>query len=840
MDVHFVTPKMGRKAKFVLSQGIDGSHTLKSPDTAVPVEEAVERGVGSSWDSKRTMEWIIFFLAVLVILLTIVIIFLTAPRKIDNGDSLDESAARKGGRPLTDPTTTTEKSSFKNQSFIPIDTVSEPEAAEDDGDFSGDETTLNVEEPTTEDFLIRRHGFIPIGFVPGTVESEIIEDNIESSGDGTTLEVLDEVTSTTGSGQNDTLSISQMTEPTESADDGSGDPIGEIDTISKEILSSVTLSDDNNDRESTLVTTDRQTKVTESVGRETADSDSDTETTPVSTTSSLIEQSTNDGWADNAETTPVETSSTDNEETPAPTLDVQTAGKEDSISHSTLSQSYEIVESTAAETTVASDSEDFIQTQEQITKSTAIIRKAPPVAEEPSDSFDYRSGDEEEENASPKPQMAIIMEDSEKKDETSGFDQPDQPINRHHYSENRKFDIFSLKSFQCFFSYTNIYVIPRGTTGDEYNLADNILRQALVGPSPNPLLLTYLKHSLSVQVVSYSAVFQSLCTHGTLQKPRCVTELLLLLKECINYVACSGSVEQCTSLASSLQMLKSWLFSMASESLTRLCDRSSSNEDFNIIICLSTNLLEMLYEEEFLVSMCFIGLCINEQSHSHLLQMCSQMESNLNQWVSILGGSPNEDDIKLVDRIKFVIGRCQTFEEDLFREKQTNKSLYDNSLCTDVHTLVSWEALLRPTSDGQELAQKLDVLQKLRDYSATQLYCEILRACCLGLAETADSSGELRWAVFTFLKAPTLLLRLHRAIHGLDPSAPVVEPSAEVASAFERLLCYPGLLETTDAKCHCNVVDGLLNEVKTRTGLLSERHVTSILGKRRRNKEKDT
>lgn len=174
----------------------------------------------------------------------------------------------------------------------------------------------------------------------------------------------------------------------------------------------------------------------------------------------------------------------------------------------------------------------------------------------------------------------------------------------------------------------------------------------------------------------------------------------------------------------------------------------------------------------------------------------------------------------------------RSFESLLFKEKEQAKASYDNSLCTDVHTLVSWEALLRPTSDGQNLTRQLEVLQKLRGYSATQLYCEILRACCLGLAETADAPGELRWAVFTFLKAPALLLRLHRSINGLDANTPISEPSADVAGAFERLLCYPGLLETTDAKCQCNIVEGLLNEVKTRTALLSEWHVTSILSKR--------
>ena len=67
---------------------------------------------------------------------------------------------------------------------------------------------------------------------------------------------------------------------------------------------------------------------------------------------------------------------------------------------------------------------------------------------------------------------------------------------------------------------------------------------------------------------------------------------------------------------------------------------------------------------------------------------------------------------------------------------------------------------------------------------------------------------------------------------GLDQNTQVIEPVSEVATAFERLLCYPGLLEATDAKCQCNVVEGLLNEVKTRTGLLSEWHVTDILSKR--------
>uniref|UniRef100_A0A671MV18 Mediator of RNA polymerase II transcription subunit 24 n=1 Tax=Sinocyclocheilus anshuiensis TaxID=1608454 RepID=A0A671MV18_9TELE len=51
---------------------------------------------------------------------------------------------------------------------------------------------------------------------------------------------------------------------------------------------------------------------------------------------------------------------------------------------------------------------------------------------------------------------------------------------------------------------------PKGASWDYLNLAEALLEQAMIGPSPNPLILSYLKYAISSQMVSYSSVLTAI------------------------------------------------------------------------------------------------------------------------------------------------------------------------------------------------------------------------------------------------------------------------------------------------------------------------------------------
>uniref|UniRef100_A0A2I2YSP9 Mediator of RNA polymerase II transcription subunit 24 n=1 Tax=Gorilla gorilla gorilla TaxID=9595 RepID=A0A2I2YSP9_GORGO len=89
---------------------------------------------------------------------------------------------------------------------------------------------------------------------------------------------------------------------------------------------------------------------------------------------------------------------------------------------------------------------------------------------------------------------------------------------------------------------------PKGATWDILNLADALLEQAMIGPSPNPLILSYLKYAISSQMVSYSSVLTAISKFDDFSRDLCVQALLDIMDMFCDRLSCHGKAEECIGL----------------------------------------------------------------------------------------------------------------------------------------------------------------------------------------------------------------------------------------------------------------------------------------------------
>uniref|UniRef100_A0A8C8ZHI0 Mediator of RNA polymerase II transcription subunit 24 n=1 Tax=Prolemur simus TaxID=1328070 RepID=A0A8C8ZHI0_PROSS len=81
---------------------------------------------------------------------------------------------------------------------------------------------------------------------------------------------------------------------------------------------------------------------------------------------------------------------------------------------------------------------------------------------------------------------------------------------------------------------------PKGATWDILNLADALLEQAMIGPSPNPLILSYLKYAISSQMVSYSSVLTAISKFDDFSRDLCIQALLDIMDMFCDRLSCHG------------------------------------------------------------------------------------------------------------------------------------------------------------------------------------------------------------------------------------------------------------------------------------------------------------
>ncbi|XP_072933480.1 mediator of RNA polymerase II transcription subunit 24 [Epargyreus clarus] len=334
-------------------------------------------------------------------------------------------------------------------------------------------------------------------------------------------------------------------------------------------------------------------------------------------------------------------------------------------------------------------------------------------------------------------------------------------------------------------------ILPRGVSGDLYNLADCILQQAMVGCGANQLVISYLKHSLASHLVSYAAVLQRISKFDAFHKPHCILSLLEFLESFLDSITCRGKMEE-EILAYAVSSIILWLLQVYHYSLSKY--PSSNPIQSQELLEKSTSLLNSIVHTDFLLAMFYLAKQNDPDEYSEVTKKCQEITAFMMM----------NTQFKAPVTIHETLQKLCNMDIDKVAPLNTRPEPVTHIL----QALVAINVVGNPNAEMQQLANQLVMIQRIKGYPLSRLYCELIRACFISLNDSSkDASRQALWAAFTFLKIPQVIHYVHSSCGTNNKEG---DSSVEVVEAFEKLLQATPLLDIVDAKNSCNSLISLL------------------------------
>ncbi|KAL5007754.1 hypothetical protein ScPMuIL_016560 [Solemya velum] len=358
--------------------------------------------------------------------------------------------------------------------------------------------------------------------------------------------------------------------------------------------------------------------------------------------------------------------------------------------------------------------------------------------------------------------------------------------------------------------------------GDPRELAEVLLQQALVGRNPHSLLFLYLKHAVFSQVVPPSAAFLYITHFDDFSRPHCVLALVDLA-ECF---AVNLSLSYCQdtglTMCKHLQNLIHWLLLSILKFLHKLQDTRQINDCIKVIEAASTA-VEKIMDNATVQALLYIARLEDPDNYREF----EQTEVNVRGTMSQVAADvvPTSVRQKVASTLK-----CLSRIQDFIMPSEAVMDIPHLPINPTVNTLVALEAILNPTNDTQPFVEQLIVIEGLMKLNRSRIYCELFRSCFMGLVDSSGSTEELKWAAFTYLKLPQILLKIQQQSLGGDFNI-------EVEQAFNMLLNSAPLLNLADLKMSCDALMFLMTECK-KVRLLDDMQFARLLQTRNNQRDK--
>ncbi|KAF2977493.1 hypothetical protein EK904_009152, partial [Melospiza melodia maxima] len=299
----------------------------------------------------------------------------------------------------------------------------------------------------------------------------------------------------------------------------------------------------------------------------------------------------------------------------------------------------------------------------------------------------------------------------------------------------------------------------------------------MIGPSPNPLILSYLKYAISSQMVSYSTVLMAISKFDDFSRDLCVQSLLEIMDMFCDRLSCHGKAEECISLCRALLSALTWLLRCATFYAEKVKDPlEQAAAENQLKMCLER--LEKVLSSTKNRALIHIAKLEETSSWSTVEQSLLKLGENLNN----LGSSPlrsqADDCVSLIKSIPTMLS---------VHSEQLNKTGFPT-----VHAVVLLEGTMNLTGETQPLVEQLMMVKRMQ--------------------------------------MPQVLVKLKKYPQGDK------DFTEDVNCAFEFLLKLTPLLDKADQRCNCNCMSLLLQEC-SKQGLLSEANMNNLIDKRAADKE---
>ncbi|XP_048736976.1 mediator of RNA polymerase II transcription subunit 24-like isoform X2 [Ostrea edulis] len=364
----------------------------------------------------------------------------------------------------------------------------------------------------------------------------------------------------------------------------------------------------------------------------------------------------------------------------------------------------------------------------------------------------------------------------------------------------------------------HIKSVVSSSSGENKELPEILLQQALVGPSPNALILGYLKHIVLAQLIPPCSVLNLIQKYDDINKPYCTIGLIDVTEAIACNISFTSGLESSVVLCKCLQKILHWLMMCILQSLKIMKDVQQQPEYTSVIDSASVA-AHRIADQPTVQALLYVAMSEDQDNYREYEQTVINVRGTLSQSLSDM----------LPSHTKQKVGTALQTLSKVQDMSLPNKALCDVThlgICPAINSLVTLEAILNPTSDVQPFIDQLCVSERLLQLSRPFLYCEIFRACFMGLNNCTDTPEEMKWAAFTYLKLPQIL----RYMKQMSSNQDIGE---DLFLGLKELMNSVPLLDLVETKLKCECLKYLVGEFskndlldKTQAQMLQNKRIT--------------